>query len=527
MTKCPWRLSVLAVWCGLAAAAPPDDGSHWWSHVKFLADDKLEGRNTGSPGYRKAAEYVAAEFERAGLKPAGTSGYYQPVRFRSRRILEEQSSLALVRGGKVEPLVLGEDAVFNMRVEPAESLEAPIVFVGYGLTVPELRHNDLTGIGLRDKVAMFISGGPSSIPGPLRAHYQSAGERWKFLKAAGAIGTITIQNPRSMDIPWARSSPARFMPAMTLAAPGHDETEGQKLAVTVNPARADKFLAGSGHAAQELLALATTGKPLPAFAIPASVRARLRFESSQVESPNVAAILPGTDPRLKDEYIVLSAHLDHVGVGRPINGDAIYNGAMDNAAGTASVLELARELGQKRNLRRSLLFLAVTGEEKGLLGSRYFATHPTVKPASIVANLNLDMFLPLFPLQILNAYGLEESDLGEQLRAVAALLGIKIQPDLEPDRNLFIRSDQYSFIRRGVPALAFKVGFEKDSPEAAIAKKWLAERYHAPSDDLAQPVDLGAAAAFNRVILALAEAVANRPERPKWNPASFFRRYAE
>ncbi len=526
MTKCTWRLGVLAVCCGLAAA-PPDDGSRWWSHVKFLADDKLEGRNTGSPGYRKAAEYVAAEFERAGLQPAGTSGYYQPVRFRSRRILEEQSSLALVRDGKAEPLVLGEDAVFSMRIEPAESIEAPIVFVGYGLTVPELKHDDLAGTDLRGKVALFIGGGPSSIPGPLRAHYQSAGERWKALQAAGAIGAITIQNPRSMDIPWARSSLARFMPAMTLAAPGQNDTQGQKLAVTANPARADKFLAGSGHTAQELLALATAEKPLPAFAVAASIRARVRFESAEVESPNVAAILPGTDPKLKDEYIVLSAHLDHIGVGRPINGDAIYNGAMDNAAGTASVLELARELGPKKNLRRSLLFLAVTGEEKGLLGSRYFATHPTVKPASIVANLNLDMFLPLFPLKILTAYGLEESDLGEQLRAVAAPLGVRIQSDFQPERNLFIRSDQYNFIRRGVPALAFKVGFEKDSAEAAIAKKWLTERYHAPSDDLAQPVDLGAAAAFNRVILLLTEAVANRAERPQWNAASFFRRYAE
>ena len=511
----------------LAAAVAGSDAGLWWSHVQFLADDKLQGRETGSEGYRQAAAYVAGEFERAGLKPAGSEGYFQAVSFRSRSIVEEQSRLALVRQGKVEPLTLGEDAYFSLRIDPAETLEAPIMFVGYGLSVPERKHDDLAGLELRGKVVMFLSGGPESIPGPLRAHHQAAGERWKALRRAGALGTLLVQNPRSMDIPWARATLARFQPSMSLADPALDETAGQKLAAVVNPDRAEKFFAGSGYGFQQLLELANAGKALPRFPLPVAVRAKVRVQRSELESHNVLAVLPGADPRLRDEYVVLSAHLDHVGVGRPIGGDSIHNGAMDNAAGVATLLEVAASLREsKTGLRRSLLFLVVTGEEKGLLGSKYFVAYPTVKPESIVANLNVDMFLPIFPLRILTAYGLDESDLGAQLRAVAGPLGLRVQADPEPNRNAFIRSDQYSFIRRGVPALAFKNGYEKDSAEAALFKKWLTERYHAPADDVLQPVDLAAAANFNKVMLRLVEAVANRPERPRWNPGSFFRRYA-
>lgn len=510
------------------AAEGKDNGRRWWSHVLFLADDKLEGRNTGSPGHRKAAEYVAGEFERAGLVPAGASGYFQAIRFHSRRTVEEQCSLSLVRGEKIEPLHLGEHANISMRTEPPETLHAPIVFAGYALTVPERDYDDLAGLDLKGKAVLYLSGGPSFIPGPLRSHYQSAAERWKFLERAGVVATLQIQNPRSMDIPWARSTLARFQLSMSLADPALVDTTGQRLSITVNPAHADKFLAGSGHTFEELLALARDGKPLPKFPVPAGIAAKVSFERSEAESQNVVALLPGTDSKLKDEYVVLSAHLDHVGVGKPINGDTIYNGAMDNASGIASLLEIATALQESRKrFRRSLLFLAVTGEEKGLLGSKYFAAHPTVKPGSIVANLNLDMFLPLFPLRILTAYGLEESDLGDQLRMVAGPLGIRVQSDLEPERNIFIRSDQYNFIRRGVPALAFKVGYEKGSPEEATAKKWLRERYHAPADDVQQPVDLTAAADFNKVILLLAQAVADRNERPTWNSTSFFRRFSK
>src|SRR5580692_1720345 len=179
----------------LVGLAGTQDGRRWWSHVQYLADDKLEGRNTGSAGHRQAAAYVAGEFERAGLKPAGVEGYLQPVRFHTRRLVEDQSSLALVRAGVAEPLALGEDALIGTRVDPAPSLDAPVVFAGYALTVPEMQYDDLAGLDLRGKVVLYINGGPASIPGPLRSHYQFGAERGRFLERAGAIGTIGIQNP--------------------------------------------------------------------------------------------------------------------------------------------------------------------------------------------------------------------------------------------------------------------------------------------------------------------------------------------
>ena len=523
MRSRPAALLWLSLVCSsaLLAAGPAD---RWWSHVKFLADDTLEGRDTGSEGHRKAAAYVAAEFARDGLAPGGVNRYLQSVTFTSRRIVEEKSSLALVRGSVVEPVVLGDEATFNVRVRPAPKIEAPLVFVGYGLTVPESKYDDLAGLDLKGKVALLLTGGPSTIPGPLLAHYQSV--RWSLLKETGALGVLSISNPKGMDVPWERSMLARFMPALTLTDPALDETAGQQIAVTVNPARAEKFFAGSGHTFKDILALSNDGKPLPRFPIPASVRATVTVTTAAVESPNVAGILPGTDPRLKDEYVVLSAHLDHVGVGKPINGDSIFNGAMDNASGVAALLETAAAIKEgKKTFKRSFVFLAVTAEEKGLLGSRYYAAHPTVPATAMVANLNTDMFLPLFPMKSVIVQGLEESDLADDLRSVAAPLHLAVLSDPEPERNAFIRSDQYSFIRRGVPALSLKVGFAKGSREHELVKRWRTERYHAPSDDLNQPVDLQAAADFNRLYLRLVEAIANRATRPQWKADSFFKRF--
>lgn len=439
----PRWAALLAVALILCGADFRSDGKRWWSHIQYLADDKLEGRNTGSEGYRKAAAYVAAQFERAGLKPAGTSAYLQPVKFKSRRILEDQSSLTLVRSGQSDPVKLGEEAFVSMRVDPAASVEAPLVFAGYGLSVPEMKYDDLAGLDLRGKIVVYLTGAPPNIPGPLSSHYQSALERGKALERAGAIGACSIPNPATMDIPWPRMTLARFQAAMSLEYPGLNETFGQQLSVTVNPAHAGKFLQGSGHSFDEILSAAKIGKTLPRFAIPAVLKATVKVERAEVESPNVIGILPGGDPKLKDEYVALSAHLD-MSFGRPINGDKIYNGAMDDASGVASLLDIAEMLHEtNQHFRRSLLFVTVTGEEKGLLGSQYFAEHPTVNPKSIVADLNIDMFLPLFPLHAITVYGLQESDLGAQIRPVAEPLGIRIQDDAEPLRNIFIRSDQY------------------------------------------------------------------------------------
>ncbi len=519
--------TVAAMLAGTIGMRGGDTASRWWSHVEALANDGMEGRNTGSPGHRRAAEYVAAQFEQSGLEPAGVGGYVQPVSFNTRRIVEAKSSLALVNNGKTEPLTLGEDANISIRVDPAPAIEAPLVFVGYGLRIPEMKMDDFAGVNLRGAIVVYVSATPKSLPGPLQAHFGSAAERWKMYRAAGAIGTISIANPKSMDIPWSRSTLARLQPAMSLADATLDDAPGQQLAITFNPAHADALFAGSGHTFAQLLALVDADKPVPSFALPARLKATTAVERSTVESQNVAGILRGSDPKRRDEFVVVSAHLDHLGVGGAVNGDTIYNGAMDNASGIAAILDVAASLHESgAKPARSILFVAVTGEEKGELGSRYFAAHPTVPRASIVANVNTDMFLPLFPLRTLMVLGLDESDLGQDVRATATAAGVTVQADPEPQRNRFVRSDQYSFVKVGIPALAMKVGYDANTPEAAIAAKWTAERYHAPSDDLNQPIDRSAAGKYVEIVRDLAVRIANRTDRPKWNDASFFRRFA-
>jgi Zn-dependent M28 family amino/carboxypeptidase len=527
MAAAPENTPVASTGAGPAATMPHFDGTIWWNYVKVLAADDMEGRETGSFGLRKAQEYVVEQLKRAGLEPAGSKSYYQPMQFESRQIVEKESSLALVHLGQVEPLTLGDDAIFNTRVNLAPSVEAPLVFAGYGLAIPELNYNDLAGLDLRDKVVVIFSGAPAEIPGALASHYQSASERWKALRKTGVRGVITIPNPAAMDIPWSRISANRAHPSMALKGAEFDETPGEELAVTMNPERAQRLFAGSGHTLQELVDLVKDRKPLPHFELAFSVRARTAVNKKTLESANLAAQLTGSDPKLRSEYVVLSAHLDHLGIGEPINGDRIYNGAMDNASGSAVLLDLIGSLKKSpQKLKRSLLFLFVTGEEKGLLGSRYFTTHPTVKPGSMIANINIDMFLPIVPLKILTVYGLAESDLGDMARETAESMGIQVQADPEPQRNAFVRSDQYNFIRHGVPALAMGVGFEKGSPQQEIFKNWRTQRYHAPSDDLDQPVDLAAAGKYEEIVRALMVRAANDPGRPQWKANSFFRRYA-
>jgi hypothetical protein len=525
-------LFLLATVATLLPAADPSkpdltkEGDRWWSHIQVLADDNMEGRNTGSPGHLRAARFLSGEFEKAGLKPAGVNGYLQPVKFKVAQIDEEHSSLAMVRDGKVTPLKLGEDANLAVRPGLAERIDAELVFCGYGLSIPEYKFDDLAGSDVKGKIVVYVAGGPSNIPGNLRSHYSTRAERWKALHDAGAIGTVAIANPKNMDIPWQRSTLSRLNPTMELGDEKFSGARGEQFGAVINPAHAEKLFAASGHTFSEMLALADQGLPLPHFPLHIRVRATEHMKLSEVESQNVIGMLPGSDPALKNEYVVFGAHLDHLGVGAPINGDSIYNGAMDDGSGIASLIEIA-DIAKLENLRprRSILFVAVTGEEKGLLGSQYFTGAPTVPLKNIVADINMDMYLPLFPLKSLAVMGLEESTLGADIRAVGAKAGIAVHPDPEPQRNLFIRSDQYNFIRNGVPALAFKFGYEKGSPEEKMAKDWLRERYHAPSDDLNQPVNKPAAAEYNRIMLVLGMRVADANTRPHWNADSFFKRF--
>jgi Zn-dependent M28 family amino/carboxypeptidase len=504
------------------------DGNSWWSHVKFLADDSLEGRDTGSEGLQKAQTYAVEQLQKAGLEPAGTNGFYQPVHFNQYEVDEAKSSLTLITNGRVEPLSFADDAFISSRsTRTSANFSAPLVFVGYGLKIPEKNLDELAGLDLKGKIVVYLAGSPSDIPTALASHYQTLGERWKSLHAAGVIGTISVFNPASMDIPWSRISVNRNHPSMDLADPEFYETPGLQLALAFNPASAEQLFTGSGHTFREIAALGKDRKPLPHFALATSLKANAVILTKTLESANIAAKRTGSDPALKNEFVVLSAHIDHVGIGAPINGDRIYNGAMDNGSGSALVMDIAASLkAHPEKLQRSILFLLVTAEEKGLLGSKYFAAHPTVGPKSIVADVNVDMFLPIVPLKILKIEGIEESDLGARAAAIAQSMGVKPIPDPEPLRNAFIRSDQYNFIKKGVPAVKCDVGFELGTPEQKIFKDWLTNRYHAPSDDANQPVDLQSAALYEDFTRRLLLETANTPAPPRWKPDSFFRRYA-
>jgi len=538
---------------GLAQVAPSnaagDDlarGKQWWAHVQYLASDSMRGRLTGSEEYLKAAAYVVEQFKADGLQPAGVDGgWYQPVQFDVQRVVAKRSSMTLVSGCKTcrfyneTPLVLGQDAILGARMAEPKSVDAPLVFIGYGLHLPEAKYDDfdsaeVPAASLKGKIVVYVNGGPADLPGPLKSFARTA-PFIKALRDAGAVGAISIPTPKSMDFGWQRVASSAGQPGMRLAGssdavaarhPALADDHGTIFAATFNPAEAEKLFAGTGHTFAELLALADAQKPLPRFALNKSLTATVATENTRVTSPNIVAKLEGSDPKLKAEYVLVSAHLDHLGVGAEINRKTIYAGAMDDASGVATVLEVAREFSAaKRRPKRSILFVIFTAEEKGLLGSRYFAGHPTVPEEAIRADFNLDMFMPIFALKKLHVQGLEQSTLAEQARAVGVEHHIEIAPDPEPDRNSFIRTDQYSFVQAGVPAMAFKFGWTMGSPEYKAWRAWLAQRYHSTDDDLTQPVDLAAAAQFNGFLADLARRVADDPSAPHYLDSSFFKRF--
>lgn len=545
-------LSTAAIFAHAAPAGTDEArGKIWWSHVQALAGDDMQGRLTGSLGYMKAAQYVVGQFKSFGLEPAGVNGtFLQPVHFDVQRIIANKSSFTLISGCKTcrffneQPLTLGVDAVISARSPEPSTIEAPLVFLGYGLHLPESNYDDFNSAevpfaSLKGKIAVIINGGPANLPGPLKSYARTA-PLVQALTDAGAVGVITIPTPKSMDFGWDRYASSASQPGMWLAStqadstiaarhPALAENHTPRFSATFNPAEAEKLFTGTGHTFAELLALADAQKPLPRFTLNKNLRVTIAVERSTVESPNIVAELEGSDPKLKHEYVLVSAHLDHLGIGEPIHGKTIYNGAMDDASGVATVLETAKAFADDAHRgirpRRSILFIAFTAEEKGLLGSRYFAGHPTVPPGTIVADLNLDMFMPIFPLNKLHVQGLAESTLGDDAQRVGQAHNIIIANDPEPDRNSFTRTDQYSFVQAGVPALAMKFGWTFGSPEYKAWRAWLAERYHSTADDLSQPVDLAAAAQFNSFFADLARAVANDPARPHYLDSSFFHRF--
>ncbi|HEU4724038.1 MAG TPA: M28 family metallopeptidase [Candidatus Eisenbacteria bacterium] len=501
--------------------------SQWMSHVRALADDHTRGRESALEGYREASDYVARELRRYGVEPMGDSGtYFQRVPFVARTIDESKCDLALVQGRRVVPLTLGEDAAHSMKLDPAASLNARLVFVGYGLQIPEEGYDDLAGLDLKGAVAVILGGAPKGVKGPLLAHYSSRIERWKALRRAGAIGAIQVPVPAFSEVKWNLTAPSRLTPSLVLEGSQFDESPGARIFLYWNAEKAPRLFQGSKYRYTDLTKLAERGERLPRFELPYRLRAHTASTVKKTECRNVVGMIRGSDKKLREQYVVLSGHLDHLGVGEPVDGDSIYNGALDNASGCATLLEIARMLKRSgHGPKRSILFLFTTAEESGLLGATYFASRPTVPGRKMIANLNINMFLPIQPIRGVTAYGIDESDLGDVFRRVAKLESLKVVPDPHPQRRYFIRSDQYPFIRKGIPALMLDSG-PTDSAAEAADQAWKRDHYHQPSDDAAQTIDLGAVARFDRFALALTRAVADGPKKPQWKRESLFRRYA-
>ena len=529
------RLSLLLLPLAFASAAiaePPapltERARAWWATVSTLAADDMEGREAGSAGHVRASDLVARRFAALGLEPAGENGtFFQAVRLEERRFLPDASSAALVSGGASAPLAVPGDILFRVSGgPPPERVDAPLVFIGYGLHLPEAGHDDFAGLDLRGKVAVVINGpGPPGLSGALKSHARA--DRARQLLAAGALGVITVNPAGESEQPWSAISRLATAAGMYPADAAIRTLRAPFMTAVLNPESATRLFAGSGRDFASLSALARAGRPIAGFALAPRFTATLATTARAIETRNVVARWAGRDSGLRGEHVLLTAHLDGLGIGRPVNGDAIYNGALDNAAGVAALLDIAASFrAQRSRPRRSILFVALSGEEKGLLGSRWFARSPTVPRRSIVADLNYDMALPLFPLRSIIALGADESSLGADARAVGATMDLPIAPDPFPERNSFIRSDQYSFIEEGLPALAFKFGFAAGTPEAATEAAWRRNVYHSPSDDASQQVWADDEVRLHDFMAALALRVANADARPRWNDDSFFRRFA-
>jgi hypothetical protein len=457
----------------------------------------MEGRDTGSPAYERAARLVASKFNSAGLRPAGENGtWFQRVPMHEIRV-----DRAAINVGQ-RPLRFLHD----LTIAPSEGMpvrvDAPLAYGGYCSAA-------LLG-DVKGKIVICHGTHKLGLP--------TAMQREAAVRAAGAIGTLTIADPGFIVEPprW----PYAYARTVTLA------TESRKpdpfLRMTLNAQSLGKLLAGTSRDWASLIAAGSAGKPLPSFAIPERLRAIFAVTKRDISSPNVLALLPGTDPQLAAQVIVLSAHLDGYGYGEPVKGDRIYNGTLDDAAYVALLIRLA-ERRHGKPFRRPLLFAAWTGEEKGLLGSRWFVQHMTIPKERLAANINLDQLRPIFPLQLMTVHALDETTLGDDVRAVAGSLGIAVQKDPEPERNLLQRSDQWPFLQAGIPATAFVFGYRPGSRSEQIYRQWYRTGYHKPQDDLQQPIDWKAAADFNRFFYELVQRVADAPAAPRWKSGSALR----
>jgi hypothetical protein len=498
------------------------------SHVTFLADDLMEGREAGTRGHELAARYVATQFAGLGLQPGNGDSWYQQV------TLGESTPTgpaSLTVGSQT--FTAGETIVFlpDYLAQPLDT-QAGVVFVGYGIDAPAHGHNDYRGLDVRGKVVVMLAGLPQGLPSDVAAHLGN--DRARIAAQRGAIGAIIIRPAEvAARVPMARMQTFVSRPNLTwLNAEGRSGAPTDQLRFTAvgDQALADALFAGSRRTWAQITADVAAGRRPAGFALRPTVRAQRATQNRTFTSPNVVGIIPGTDPALANEYVLISAHLDGVGI-VPEGGDnqpnqagagedRIRNGAMDNSTGIATLIEVARQFMRPGNRpRRPIILAAVTAEEKGLLGASYMAFNPVVQ-GRVVANVNLDMPILTYDFQDVVAFGAEHSTLGQAVQSAASAMGVGVSPDPLPQESLFVRSDHYSYVQTGIPAVFLMTGFAGEGSERFQA--FLRGPYHSVRDDLSLPFNWQAGARFAELNYRIAREIANAPETPRWYQGSFF-----
>ncbi|HKO59183.1 MAG TPA: M28 family metallopeptidase, partial [Thermoanaerobaculia bacterium] len=500
------------------------------AHIRFLADDALEGRETGARGYDVAAAYVAAKMMEVGLEPAGTGGeWFQPIRFRSAQLLPEKSAFTIRIGADTTNLEHRKDVLIRPYfADTTSEVSAPVVFAGFGISAPELKHDDYADLDVKGKIVLTVSGAPLTFPSDQRALYSSGEMKEAAAAKRGAVGLISVKSTTDeRRFPFEKT--ARQPNVASMRYLDHDDNAAGveprlKVQALLSREAAAKLFAGAPLTLDKVLEDAEKGVT-HSFPLRGEVSAKTETAFGEATSRNVAGMLRGSDERRRDEYVLYTAHLDHLGA-HGTGADPIYNGALDNGSGIAALLEIARAFASlPKPPARSVLFVAVTGEEKGEQGSQFFAEYPTVPPGSIVADINMDMFQMHYPVADLVALGGEHTTLGEAARRAAQATGFTISPDPQPEEVRFIRSDQYSFVKKGIPAIHLKAGPKSSDPAIdgeKVSREWLRTIYHTVHDDLSQKIDYPSGARYAEANFRLGLEIANAESQPEWKEGDFF-----
>jgi hypothetical protein len=500
--------------------------------MTFLSDDLLEGRQPGTRGFLLASKYMETQFISLGLKPLiKNTSYIQKVPL-SRGVVDEAAcSFVISVNGKEETLTYGKEFTLSPYfASPTADVSAPLVFVGYGISAPAFNYDDYKTIDVKGKIVVYMSGAPKQFPTSERAYYTTADAKYKEAIKRGAVGVLSfavpVANRPSTANPAARRAPRpsyKWMSEQNVVANSNPEL---KVFGTLANQSLDKFFVNTPATVQKIFELEKEGKSL-SFPLNVTATIHTKTDTKPIESSNVVGYIEGSDPSLKNEYIVYSAHLDHLGIGVPVKGDSIYNGAHDDASGNAILLEVIKAYRSLHTApKRSIIFASVTGEELGLLGSDYLANNFPITNGKIVANLAIDM--PFFFHSVLDIvpYGADHSSLGKQTERAAKDLGLKISPDPFSEQVVFIRSDHYSFIKKGIPALFIKSGFmtvPSDTVNRARTDvEWRTSPYHKPGDDMNQPFDFNGASVHAKVNFLIGYYVSMEQQSPSWNKGDFF-----